>query len=356
MCDQHEGTTRRTALRAAATVATSLALLGPGLPAWADDSAAGADGPSADDPYMLSKTAQLRSLAAAADVETSYNGWPVGTPASAIGVANATVPGTSIVLPVRSGDVTTVLMYVADRFNREVETLRSGQCWGYDYRKNVNNPAVWSNHASGTAIDLNAVLHPNGAKNTFTASQVRGIRAILDSLNGVVYWGGDYRGTIDEMHFEINVPPGNATLTSVAAGIRSAQLTGPVIALLSVVNGRYVCADNAGASPLIANRTAIGGWEMFVAVPRGGDDIALRAFADNMFVCAEDSGASSLIANRTTPLGWEQFQLIRNSDGTVSLRARANNRIVCAEDAGASPLIANRDTILGWERFILIRL
>ena len=54
---------------------------------------------------------------------TSYNGWPIGTPASAIGVQNFVVPGTTVTLPIKSGDVATVLMYVAQRFNAEVETL-----------------------------------------------------------------------------------------------------------------------------------------------------------------------------------------------------------------------------------------
>ncbi len=35
------------------------------------------------------------------------------------------------------------------------------------------------------------------------------------------------------------------------------------IAFRSRINGEYVCADNAGASPLIANCTAIGQWESF---------------------------------------------------------------------------------------------
>ena len=36
-------------------------------------------------------------------------------------------------------------------------------------------------------------------------------------------------------------------------------------------------ADNAGASPLIANRTAVGTWEQFDLVDPGGGNIALRA-------------------------------------------------------------------------------
>src|SRR6478752_5235596 len=52
-----------------------------------------------------------RGLAAADLGTTSYNGWTVGTPGSVIGIQNYTVPGTSIVLQVRSGDVATVPLY-----------------------------------------------------------------------------------------------------------------------------------------------------------------------------------------------------------------------------------------------------
>ena len=174
-----------------------LAATGPG--------AAGADGAPAADARFRSSTARTP---AATTVALSYNGWVVGKTASAIGVRSYTVAGTSIHLTVRSGDVATVLMYLAARFNSEVQPLRAGQNWGYEYRVNVNNPKTWSCHASGTAIDLNAVLHPNGAKKTFNAVQLKRLRKILADCNGVVYWGGDFSGVEDDMHFEINVPPG----------------------------------------------------------------------------------------------------------------------------------------------------
>ena len=41
------------------------------------------------------------------------------------------------------------------------------------------------------------------------------------------------------------------------------DLGGGNIALQSHANNRYVCAEDAGNSPLIANRDAIGPWETF---------------------------------------------------------------------------------------------
>ena len=190
MCDSHPGLSRRNVFRAGA-VAAALGMAGLAVPSTtlaAPASSAGDCGPLPDDPHFAGKVGLARTFAADT-AATSYNGWPVGTPASAIGVANYTVPGTSVVLPVKSGDVATVLMYLAGRFNREVEALQAGQCWGYDYRKNVNNTAVWSNHASGTAIDLNAVIHPNGAPVSygFDSREVSAIRTIL-AFCGDVIW------------------------------------------------------------------------------------------------------------------------------------------------------------------------
>jgi hypothetical protein len=86
-----------------------------------------------------------------------------------------------------------------------------------------------------------------------------------------------------------------------------------------------------------------------------GGNVALRARINNMYVCAENAGAAPLIANRTAIGGWETFRLVNNANGTVSLLATVNNRYVCADNTGAAPLIANRTAIGPWEQFDLIR-
>jgi hypothetical protein len=130
--------------------------------------------------------------------------------------------------------------------------------------------------------------------------------------------------------------------------------TSTVVSLRAMVNNMIVTAENAGSSPLIANRTAIGTWEQFDLLNAGNGNIALRAHANNLIVTAENAGASPLIANRTAVGQWETFTIIHNSNGTISLRALANNLIVTAENAGASSLIANRTAIGLWEQFTLI--
>ncbi len=70
--------------------------------------------------------------------------------------------------------------------------------------------------------------------------------------------------------------------------------------------------------------------------------MSFRAHSDHEYVTAENAGAAPLIANRTAIGPWEEFDLLTNSDGSVSLRAHADNDYVTA---GSSPLIAGRTTV-----------
>jgi hypothetical protein len=107
---------------------------------------------------------------------------------------------------VDNDDVATVLGYVAEQFHERVEPLHNPGCWGFFYRANRNDASSLSNHSSGTAIDVNAPKHPNGVAtaNTYSRSQVAEVHKILAEVGNVVRWGGDYKKTVDAMHFEIN--------------------------------------------------------------------------------------------------------------------------------------------------------
>lgn len=124
-------------------------------------------------------------------------------------------------LAIRKGDVATVLLYVANRFHNEVEHLKRSECYGYAERKIRGSSTTLSNHASGTAIDLNASDHWLGDRGTFSKSQQAAIRRILKSCGGVVRWGGDYHSRKDEMHFEINA--GTAKVAALAAKIKGTK-------------------------------------------------------------------------------------------------------------------------------------
>lgn len=156
---------------------------------------------------------------------SSYNGWNASQSKNEIGIdPHARARGTTIEFPggVKAGDVSTVLMYFAGEFHRRVQPLGEG-CWGFNYRKNRNANNL-SCHSSGTAIDLNAPKHPNGSRGTFTAAQVKTIRAILAECSGVLRWGGDFHGTPDEMHVEVNA---NAAAVKKAADHIRAITTKP---------------------------------------------------------------------------------------------------------------------------------
>lgn len=130
----------------------------------------------------------------------SQNGWPVAT----VGQQDrSAVHGVTVPNGVLAGDVATVLHHLMDRFHREVEPLRFGSCWGW-FVKSIEGSSSISNHASGTAIDLNAPDHPMGVRGTFSSAKRAAIHRILDDLDGVVRWGGDYTGRPDDMHFEIH--------------------------------------------------------------------------------------------------------------------------------------------------------
>lgn len=137
-------------------------------------------------------------------------------------IASYKVPGGKISM--RKGDVATILVYVAKRFDSEVEPLVWPGNWGYAERK-IRGGSSLSNHASGTAIDLNAPRHYLGARGTFTSRQVKVIKSILSDLQGVIRWGGNYSGRKDEMHFEINA--GTARVREVAKAIRAGKKPGP---------------------------------------------------------------------------------------------------------------------------------
>lgn len=144
----------------------------------------------------------------------SQNGWAANERHL---VASREVPGTNVSLTVRKGPAGTALIYVAEQFDKRVESISNARGglddWGYAERP-IRGSTTISNHASGTAIDLNATKHPLGAENTFSDEQVQEIRKILNELGNVVRWGGDYRNRKDEMHFEIN-KDGNTVKTAV---------------------------------------------------------------------------------------------------------------------------------------------
>lgn len=147
----------------------------------------------------------------------SQNDWPA-SPSLPTRIIKP-VDGVSLRI-VDDNNVADIFTYLVRQFDSRVESVAKGaDDWGFSYRANVNSPDELSNHASGTAIDLNATKHPNAVatEKTYTTQQISQVHQILAELGGVVRWGGDYQHTVDAMHFEINVSPGSLLLTQIAA-------------------------------------------------------------------------------------------------------------------------------------------
>jgi hypothetical protein len=149
----------------------------------------------------------------------SFNGWTASKDPAEIGIKSYVVPGTKIKL--RCADVVAPLLVTfAAEFNEHVEPIDGGGLddWGYCFRNVRGTTDKLSNHASGTAIDLNATKHPLGHAGTFTVMQTVLIQALCKKYG--IKWGGDYKGRKDEMHFEIDLTPEKASALIIKLGLK----------------------------------------------------------------------------------------------------------------------------------------
>lgn len=183
-------------------------------------------------------------------MSTSSNGW---TASPDLATRPLVVNGVAFAPGIRDDDnVETVLRYCMEQYVARVEPLHDGWCWGFSFRENRNDPNALSNHSSGTAIDVNAPDHPNGvpASSTFTPQQIGTIHLILAEVDDAVRWGGDFNGTPDAMHWEINTTPAN--LAATARRLRAEEEarmplnTEDLAAIRSIVKDEIAAADKAG--------------------------------------------------------------------------------------------------------------
>lgn len=117
------------------------------------------------------------------------------------------------VIPVADYPVSVIFADFIIEYDKTVEPIKT-QIWGWSGTNSVEN----SNHLSGTAIDINAPIHPFGAPPT-PASWTRRVRDLLSKYSGVIYWGGDWNYP-DPMHFQIGIQKNSALLYQVVAEIQ----------------------------------------------------------------------------------------------------------------------------------------
>ena len=128
----------------------------------------------------------------------SENGWE---PARAVPgyCVWGKVPGVNVSLELHPEIAVLMRAFAAD-YNAYVEPLRDPDSCGYT----PTNSVATSNHLNGTAYDLNWNSHPFKVKGTFTAKQVTAFRDLQEFYEGWIFWAGDWKSPIDEMHWQMN--------------------------------------------------------------------------------------------------------------------------------------------------------
>lgn len=137
---------------------------------------------------------------------TSLNGFPVIAPGRS-GLRTGVVPNCPARKITTASFALPLFLALAADYHRWVRPLDKGT-WdegGYNYRP-ARGASAWSNHASGTAVDLN--WSKEGAQNSamgkaFFAidANEEAVRRIL-RMYPIIDWGGDWRA-LDFMHFEL---------------------------------------------------------------------------------------------------------------------------------------------------------
>lgn len=144
---------------------------------------------------------------------TSENGWLVITDAGNSRLRKWKIPGTDRHLILRDGSAGFLLAHYALWYHRHIERLDVGEWdeWGWAVRPVRGKVSGYSNHASGTAMDLNATKHPLGKGGTLLF-KIKGVAALariktrLLLYRGCIRSGAFYSGRKDEMHYEIDAP------------------------------------------------------------------------------------------------------------------------------------------------------
>ena len=145
----------------------------------------------------------------------------------------------------RDGCVGFVLMHFILWFHEKVEHLdvtRIWDEWGWAVRPVRGQTSGYSNHASGSAGDVNATRHPRGVSiwRTFRLWQIKLIRSkILDPIyRNCLTWGGDWN-TPDGMHVEIR------------DGVSIARVNRVAKRLMRTKRGKRILHANPGAKAVI---------------------------------------------------------------------------------------------------------
>ena len=107
--------------------------------------------------------------------------------------------GVALTMNSALADLTSMLLDLTELVGYD---LRPGECWGYNPRK-VAGTNVWSDHAWGTAVDLNAPANGRGGRGDIPD----GVVALWQDHG--FEWGGRWKNT-DPMHMQFSGTPADA--------------------------------------------------------------------------------------------------------------------------------------------------
>lgn len=139
----------------------------------------------------------------------SQNGWVARSDTKLLTRCTAKLTGGTLLhFWAANADVGVIFTDFIERFDQTIERVAGPVLddWSWADRP-IRESTVTSNHASATAIDLNALKHPRKAHNTYSPEDRKKLRILVDSYDGVLRHGEFYAGTIDGMHCEINAGP-----------------------------------------------------------------------------------------------------------------------------------------------------
>jgi len=138
---------------------------------------------------------------------TSLNGWSVIASSSSPLLRVIAIPGTTKKVRVRA-EIAPVMAAALSLVHEHVINLNPGSTAGYCYRQ-ARAANGFSNHASGTAVDMRYDVWTAAHKQFATPSQIKAMHSILDQFRTtggkrIFGWGGDWSAAfLDDMHLEI---------------------------------------------------------------------------------------------------------------------------------------------------------
>ena len=104
---------------------------------------------------------------------SSQNGWPASADRKSIDIITIEVEGCQTKFAVTKKVAPIFKAFLAE-FNATVEKIDKGKDdWGYCFRQVRGSTDMLSNHASGTAVDINSSKHSLGLQGTFKPEHVK---------------------------------------------------------------------------------------------------------------------------------------------------------------------------------------